>query len=75
MKTYFNSFSLDSLESDIEDYGRECYDEGYEEGYYDGLHYEGEDVNRLEDLNLRGQGLIKRTHNYNGQIVHVWIRG
>lgn len=68
MNTQFSSFSIESLESDIEDYGQECYDEGYEDGVQHGW-----DENWTE-FSDRESGLIKRTHNYNGQIVHVWIR-
>jgi len=68
MKRYFDGFSISSLESEVEEYGQECYDDGYEDGKEDalkGLVSSGELIS----------GLIERTHLYKGEWIKVWIEG
>lgn len=67
MKTYFDSFSLGALEDEIEEYGKECYNEGYEDGKNDALG----DMNKYS----KDEGLVLREHRYMGKIVEVWIEG
>ena len=64
---------VDSIRDCVEDYGQACYDDGYEEGLSD--REDGLGPITLQDAILKEKGFIKRTHNYNGQIVHVWIEG
>lgn len=71
--------TMSMIIDDIEEYGNdrynEGYDEGYESGYEDGADAVTEDEIRNEEAENRRLGLIKRTHDFNGQIVHLWIKG